>query len=335
MLNLESKRGGFSMIELMVAIGALGLVLTIALQSFSVTRSTYTVIDNVSEAHQNTLAIASLIERDIRTAGFMVHDAAAACVLDSTTSPDVLFVSDADAIENPEVLPSSVVAEDLGAVVTSAVGTWAAGDVTIDVDDLVIDGNPTYDVAAPVGADSDFRAGSGIIITDIDNPGRGVGCGIVREVNLPNEIRFEVLETPASELSAMTGGGGSGWRAVPAHVYQITGTTLLRNGTVLAEDVEDLQLAWFYDTDANQEDYANSEIAGETGRFENDALPGDPDELREIRLNLVLRTAEVDPENPTSAGAGQARENRTAAPGVDGFRRRVYTTTVRLRNITG
>ena len=55
----------------------------------------------------------------------------------------------------------------------------------------------------------------------------------------------------------------------------------------------------------------------------------DMSELREIRVNLVVRTRGEDSDFD---GQPQLRENRTAA-GTDGFRRRVYTSTVRVRNM--
>ena len=66
---------------------------------------TYTVVDDVSEAQQNLRAVTGLIERELRSTGFMVPEAAAVCGWDmpaaagSDTTPDVLYVSDADAID--------------------------------------------------------------------------------------------------------------------------------------------------------------------------------------------------------------------------------------------
>ena len=60
----------------------------------------------------------------------------------------------------------------------------------------------------------------------------------------------------------------------------------------------------------------------------------DVSELREIRINLVLRTRDDDARNPTGAGRGQATENRaTGVAGTDGRHRRMHTATMRLRNL--
>ena len=52
-------------------------------------------------------------------------------------------------------------------------------------------------------------------------------------------------------------------------------------------------------------------------------------DLREVRMNLVVRSRAEDGD---FSGQPQATENRTAGPG-DGYRRRVYTSTVRPRNM--
>jgi prepilin-type N-terminal cleavage/methylation domain-containing protein len=322
------RRGGFTLIELLVAIVAMGFVLIYTLGTFTYNRNAYTVIDQVSEAHQNTLAIASLIERDIRNAGYMVPDAAAACGRDNTTAPDILVVSDADAIRPADNLPSDLAGKDLGATVTSSI-TTLTGTATVTLDDLLVDEQATYDIDATAGADSDFRPQGGIILTNVNDPDTGVFCGVVNSVNpASNQIQFTLLSLPLTTAIL-----GADWQAVPAHVYRINAATLTRDGVPMASDVEDLQVAWFFDIDGDGR-YTGSEYRGINLTDLLDTDGGvDPGTLREIRFNLVVRTSEDDPANPTAAGAGQARENRTNAPGADGRRRRVHTSTIRLRNL--
>jgi hypothetical protein len=102
---------------------------------------------------------------------------------------------------------------------------------------------------------------------------------------------------------------------------------------LLAKDVEDLQVAWFYDDDTDGVVDTN-EVRGESGtNYATTAVNGV--ELREIRINLIMRTRANDPRNPDDAGIGQQRENRaTGVATADGKHRRVHTATVRLRNLT-
>jgi hypothetical protein len=108
---------------------------------------------------------------------------------------------------------------------------------------------------------------------------------------------------------------------------------LERDGVLLANDVEDFQVAWFYDDDEDDEIDAN-EVRGVAGvPYVTTAVVGS--ELREIRVNLITRTRSNDPRNPDDAGVGQTRENRDYATvaAADGKHRRVHTATVRLRNL--
>ncbi len=143
--------------------------------------------------------------------------------------------------------------------------------------------------------------------------------------------------------------------AVPAHVYWINpvgpngAPQLIRDGMVLANDVEDLQLAMFYDTDddgivdplaANDPPPYHSALeypgsAAANAEYE----PGlwDNSELREIRVTVVARTRSQDPDvlaNPNLANnVPQGFENRPPGVVPDGFRRRSITLTVQPRNV--
>ena len=113
MLN---RSAGFTLIEMLISVAAMGLVMLYALGTFTVNHNTYVVVDQVSEVHQNTMAMATLVERDIRNSGYLVPEQAAACGIDNTNASDVLFLSDADAIRPADELPASVAAQPIGAV---------------------------------------------------------------------------------------------------------------------------------------------------------------------------------------------------------------------------
>lgn len=325
MLTRRPRRAGFTLVELLVATTAMAIVLVYTLSTFTANRNTYVVIENLSEAHQNLLAMASLVERDLRNAGYAVPPEAAACGTDSTTAPDMLFVSDADAIRTADALPAALAGSRLWARRVSGLPPG-----TVELDDVVLDGEATYDTDGAAGADSDFRVGSGYILVNLDDPSR-VYCGMVLGIDAAaNEITVDAVSgTPA---------GAGSWVFVPAHVYRIDGDVLRRDGVVMARNVEDLQLAWFYDLDDDGqlglgEDFGSGRVDEEDLDAAGWATIGDTALLREVRFNLVVRTADDDPNDPTGAGRGQPRENQTNAPGPDGRRRRVHTATIRLRNV--
>jgi len=351
MTRLNRGRRGYSLIELVIAVGLMGLIMTYITSTFTTQFQTYSVIDQVSETQNNTRAVASMIELDIRNAGYMVPSFAAACGADSTSGSDALFLSDASAILPVDQLPTSLRSQLLSAEVQgtpSASGTeW-----TMVVDDVVIDENATYDTDANGVTDSDFRVGGGVIVVDRDDSSRGIACGIVSAVTPATDtIVFDLTTT---SLSGGMGVPGS-LVLVPAIAYQVTtpaGTTqteIQRNGQALARDVEDLQVAWFFDDDddgiVDSLEYRASGLNIETTggtvaispvplqTFVTSTVNGEF--LREIRFNVVTRTRANDPRNPLAAGIGQATENRaTNIPAIDGRRRRVFSATVRMRNVS-
>ncbi len=332
MLTADTARDrqGFTIIELMVATAMMLVMVGYAMGTFTIQHQTYVMVDQVSEAQQNIRAIASLLERDARNAGYLVPTSGATCGIDNTGSPDVLFLSDSEAIRPPDELGASLASQTL----SSRVSLISSGSPdTITLDDLVIDGQATYDTDASGTADSDYQTGGGVILVDVANPDLGVLCGTITAIGLTSPPTLSANLTAATWTG--TPSNPTDIRAIPAHVYQLTGSnppTLWRNGVLLAKDVEDLQVAWFLD-DGDNEVEAN-EYSGDSPTNTYDPQGQDGSELRELRINLVARTRDNDPRNPINAGRGQGTENRnTNVAGADGHRRRVHTATIRLRNL--
>lgn len=326
----RGARAGFTIIELMVAAATLFVIVAYALATFTYQHQTYVVVDQVSETQQNTRAIASLMERDIRNAGYMVAVEAASCGIDADDSPDVLYLSDADAIRNVDELGAAMMSEKLGADV-SAISAGSPDVITVD--DVVIDGQATYDTNADGNPDSDFQLGAGAILVDVANPERGSRCGRVTAVSLGASPKVSV--DLAQNAFGAAASNPEDLVLVPAHVYAVADgppPELRRNGELLAKDIEDLQVAWFFDDDGDGQVDGGEYRGVEGNDYDPTAL--DANALREIRVNLVARTRDDDPRNPDSAGTGQSVENRdTNVAGDDGRRRRVHTATVRVRNI--
>jgi hypothetical protein len=103
----------------------------------------------------------------------MVPEGAAVCGVDNDNAPDLLYVSDANAID-----PDDDLATYDGAAIAVATQV-AAGIATFSVSSLVMEptARPAYDSDASGTADSDFQAGGGAIVMDLNDPGRGASCG--------------------------------------------------------------------------------------------------------------------------------------------------------------
>ena len=333
---MDRRRAGFSLTELMIAVGILLVVVTAVMQSFVVQNRAYTVTDQVIEAQQSLRAVAWLLERDARMTGFLVPEAAAVCAIDAPNAPDTVWFTDSDALD-----PNGQARPALGAEVLNGYSA-GVGLKTLSVDDVVLDetgggGGAFYDLDGDGAGDADFAEGAGVILVDVDDPARGVACGIIAPGGVgTNTIRVD-FETAIAAPPA-----GDRVILVPAHVYEVdlapVGSNepqLLRNGRVIATGVEDLQVAFFFDQDrdgvVDGQNVLNGEMPGEDGGDEYASDQYDNRDLREIRINLVTRTRAPDREN--NVGQFQTTENRVAPGGNDGYRRRVHTSTVKLRNV--
>lgn len=324
-----SRSQGFTLTEMMVAVGILAFVVTAVMQTFVVQNRAYTVVGQTVEAQQNLRAIGFLMERDARMSGFMVPEGAAACGIDLPNAPDSLWLTDSDAID-----PTNQVRAQLGATVASGYSPGTGSSRSLVVDSSVIDGVPFYDTDGDNLPDADFQIGGGAIFLDADAPGAGLACGTVMQV-FPNRVVviFETsIPTPPTSHRRLL---------VPAHLYTVNdpgfggAPTLTRDGQLLATDVEDLQVSFFFDRDrdglVDNADQPGGENPGAAGSDLYAAAGENHSTLRELRINLVVRTRDDDQES--DSGLPQATENRAAVAVTDGFRRRVHTTTVRLRNV--
>jgi prepilin-type N-terminal cleavage/methylation domain-containing protein len=365
-MRRHARRHGFSLLELMVAMAVLAIV-TFFLTDLLVRQSrAYQVVDNVTETQQNLRAIGDLLEHELRVTGFLVSEGAAFCGVDlppggayPDTDPDVVVVTDAEALD-----PTGVTNQTLGAQILGGYAGTGTSE-TLALDNVVLDGNAFYDTDGDGVADSDFLfsqapqpvRNGGVIVVDRANTSRGVSCGRIVDLNgnsIDVDFRMGGAAPGGTPLAAPPPGSSPpDLVAIPAHIYQVQNGDLLRDGMILAQDVEDLQFAVFYDADddgvvdgaatvdppyASALEYPGSrDVAnGEPGQA---YVPSawDNADLREIRVNLVGVTKAQDPDvirNPNMAqGQFQATENRVAPAGVDGFRRRVFTLTVRPRNV--
>lgn len=329
------RRDGFTLIELLITSAILLLVMVYVTQAFTVQQKTYVVVDQVTEAQQNLRAVSDLVDRDVRLAGFMVPRQAAVCGHDATAGPDRLYLSNADAIRSVFALEggNESLSGDYGAPVSGVTSTWTRSGATASI----VLTRTWVDVAAD-GAD--FAIGAGVILADRRSPEAAVACGTI------TAISGSTLTVDLGSTSIGPVGLNADIVAVPAHVYSLTPAAsgspaqLFRDGVLLASDVEDLQVSYFFDLDDDRVVDAgeNFGVAGGTAQpweLSPATSRPDPSSLREVQLNIVTVTRDDDPNRDWTLGLGQITGNRTAASlsTGDGKRRRVYTARVRPRNV--
>jgi prepilin-type N-terminal cleavage/methylation domain-containing protein len=320
------RRSGFTLLELMVVSAVLGIILMLVFGTMITSQKRAKALEDTVDIQQAARQIADIIERDLRHTGFMVSDAAAFCGVDNLNAPDEFYMTDWEVIN-----PGDDLAPTLGATLAGA--TDAPSDGTyFTVDMLVIEASvpdPAYDTNGDMNPDSDFRVNGGFIIADRNNPERGTVCGAVTGVQLPNQIRVVKV---AGGLDAVGAGGSTPEMIiVPALRYRVdVNGNLFRGPIQIASGVEDIQLALFFDLDDDNV-IDPGEYFGDGVGPRYVAQGRDAAELREARLSVILRTRRQDPENLIFTAV--ATENRAVTAGTDGFRRRAYTTVVRMRNL--
>ncbi len=318
---------GFSLVELMIATALTAVVVMFLMQTFTTQQRSYVVLDQTIEVQQNSRAISDLLEHDARQAGMLGPRGAAACGTDSTTAPDSLFLADADVID------VNSMSSRLPRYYTKVLGYGGgAQQYTLAVaagSSLSPDGKPSVDDDGDGVPDTDYRVNGGVILVDVHDPTLGVDCGTVVSITPPNQITVKFttgLTIPPSDASYVA--------ILPAHAYVVNNQNqLTRDGIVLANDVEDLQVAYFYDVNENHTmDSTTAEYPGSGGGGVPVYLSNawGRDHLREIRMDVVVRTRAQVPGS--TSGLFQNTENRQPVAAADGYRRRVFTSTVKLRN---
>ena len=204
----------------------------------------------------------------------------------------------------------------------------------LTVDDVVIDreaapADAYFDTSGDGVPDSDFVVGRGAILVDTANPGLGTACGLITDVNAAgNQVRvdfqnfitaaaarscwFRPSDTPSSPTSTAADAAAQRHRARERRRGS-AGRVLHRPGR------------------GRHAQGGRQRVPGLGRARTTPSKYTDHSKLREIRFNIVVRSRNTDPTY--SEGFVQATENRGAVGVNDGFRRRVFTSTVRPRNI--
>lgn len=333
------RLGAFTLMEMMVVSAILGLVAAYMMQTLTHQQNAYVVTENVTEAQQSLRLVSDLMEREIRVAGYMVPPAGAACAADFTGAPDTLYVSAADKIRTVEDLESAdlnLVRGNLGAEVSAIAGFGTPRTETTPGAPETIGLARSYVDVAADGVD--FADGEGVILVDLNNVTGPVACGRITSIasgcTTATSTCSLAIQFEATNMTLT----GADIVAIPAHVYRILPATatkpaqLFRDGDLMAGDVEDLQVVFYYDDNGDRIVDAG-EVFGEGATRLPATAATDHSELIEIRLNVTTATRVEDPNDDFAGTRLQSTGNRTAATTGDRKRRRVHQSTVRLRNL--
>jgi prepilin-type N-terminal cleavage/methylation domain-containing protein len=328
------RRNGFTMAELLVSLAVLSIVSIYLTNMLTQQNRAYVVVEDVTEAQGNARAILDILERDLRETAQLAPEGSAVCGVDKTDGPDVLYVTrsevfnfEDDRITEYDGLGSPVLAGFSGTGNNEIIQLVPA--LLGQPDPMARDYDPYHDTDGDGAKDSDFAPGGSVIVVDPDHPDKGAACGVIVTGGL--DIVAKRL-TVNFDVGGENPGLGSNVVVLPATRYSVSvDDELLRDGAVLAEGVEDLQVAYFFDLFPQDGEVDDDEVPGSDGDpvYESDDF--DNSQLREVRINVSVRSRRGDLRLP--GAVPQAVENHAPAAVPDGFRRRVLTASVRPRNV--
>jgi len=306
MMAIEKKDAGVTLIELMIVLVIAAFLVAGVYSLFITQHRSYAVQDQVAGVQQDARAALNIMARDIRMAGFVVGAGSISGFTDGT-SPSFAIngfnfaVNPINSDAAPDTLTVVIGIEEWGNV-----QSVAGSEVTLDRN---------------VDSDCEFVA------FDLQ-PGR------LYQASDADDGDDKITATNVPTGSKTVGGKAYGVQAITYSVTTADGFLRRNDGSgaqPLAGDgvttfVEDLQFAY--------------QVQGDTANWYNTpaAAGATNANIRMIRINITVRPAVQDAVVQDAATAAQfnqpaLEDHTTNLNGPDGFRRRVYTTEVKVRNL--
>jgi prepilin-type N-terminal cleavage/methylation domain-containing protein len=295
---------GVTLIELMIVLVIAGILVGGIYTLFATQQRSYFVQDRVTGIQQDARAVLTFMARDVRMAGFLSGAGSASGFTDGSTTFAIsgfnYALNPVNSTTGPDALSVFLGVDELG-VVQSTAGTL----VTLN---------------------NNVASSNTFVSFDLQS-------GTLYQATPDGTNVMPVINFPAGDTTV----GGKAY-GVQAITYQVQNGVLQRAinaGTAqpLAGDgtttfVEDLQFAY--------------QVEGDTGWYNDPATDfpagSSQADIEMVRINVTVRTAVADATVQDEVPAAQfnqpaLEDHTTTLAGPDGFRRRVYTTEVKVRNL--
>ena len=326
------RQHGVTLVELMIAL-AIGLLVTVAMLKVYVDASRmYRFNEGLARIQENGRFALEFIRRDARVAGFW------GCYSDATLTNGVSATSDAyinvgaghitgtsdDGLNSSDSITFRS-ATGSGALVTS--GMSGTGD-NVTVESV---GALSTDTAVLISdcEDGDLFQVTGIAGTALAHAA-GANANVSPNLNKAYAAGARVYEAREATF-CIAPGADPAQPALRRLVNPTPGQTCASNGDELLEGIENMQILYGEDTDADA-DGANGD--GTANRYVAFGASGlDIDRIVSVRISLLARSLN---NNLTTAPSPYTFNGITVTPAsTDKYLRKVFTTTITLRNKAG
>ncbi len=338
-MNARQHQTGLSLVELMVALVVGLLLLGGVIEIFIANKQTYRVADASAQIQENARFAMEILNRDIRMAGYQ-GCAGQARILVNTLNDTSSFLYDfGTPVQGFEATSSSSWTPAIDASITSPLGGRDIVTIRGVFDEgVAIIGQPsnTGDCNDSSSHTADLKVTDASAFSDGD---------IVIAGNCSRASIFQITNiNPLGNIVHNTGGS-----VTPGNATKDLGTCYAGNGELakidtrtfyirtnaaglpalyrkdgndaaeeLVAGIEDMQILYGIDTDGD----------GTADRYTSANSVGDWNQVVAVRIHLLLQSIE---DNVTTAPQPYTFDGATVTP-TDRRLRRVYTTTIALRN---
>ena len=328
---IKKKDGGVTLIELMIVLFIAAFLVAGIYSLFITQHRSYAVQDQVVGVQQDARVALDLMARDIRMAGYVAGAGSGTGFTDGTISSITIPSNPTGDTYRFAVEPRNFTTTP--DTLTVVLGVEVLGEV-LSVNGTTI--TVTDDHINPKDVDYYFKDSNGNPINGKYYIAFDLQSGRLYRVNTVDDTNITITNYPSGTTKTI---GGKTY-GVQAITYSVGADGVLRRNTntsatsnqPLAGDgintiVEDLQFAYQVSGDAGWYNAPANFPAGKTAA-----------DIRMIRINITVRPAVQDAVVQDAATTAQfnqpaLEDHTTNLNGPDGFRRRVYTTEVRVRNL--
>ncbi len=327
---------GFTLTELMVALFAGMILIAASYATFIAQNRSYVAQEGVSEVNTQSNIAFSMIANDIKMAGFGTSDSMNEHPVNGLTAP-VTFTDSTTGTDTVTIVAGYRLIGTLGtpgwSLTEDADGDGNNDTVPFNLNTIRIynaGGNLTLAANDAISIDGiQFTTVNSVTVVDADEWDVGIDD--------PTASPYPILDITGDLVP--DNGGGRPVYLVENVTYSVNADgELLRTDTkntsvpVVAENVEDLQFGYAVDSD---EDGALDDVDA-SGVFDQGDFVyavADPSTIGAVRVNVLARTGQQDPNQQGQGHLPDAIENRDHdETATDGFKRRWWQSTVKVRN---